>query len=71
MTIEVFDLLGRNLTRLSQKVASTDNRIEPIRWDGKDKFGNPLRTGVYLYRLTFTDENGNSRTVSQRFMVNR
>ena len=69
--LEVFDVMGRCMARLSQTVSSTNNVIAPIRWEANDMFGRPLRSGVYLYRLTFTDENGYSRTVCQKMMVNR
>lgn len=69
--LEIFDVMGRNVARFSQMVTSTNNVIAPIQWKANDMFGRPLRSGVYLYRLTFTDENGYSRTVSQKMMVNR
>ncbi len=71
VNIEIFDLMGRPVRNIYQKVSSTAGVIEPIRWDGCDQRGNPLRSGVYLYRLTFTDEEGTSRTVSQRMIIQR
>ena len=71
VNIEIFDMMGRHIASLNQKVASVGNVMESIRWEGKDNHGNPLHTGIYLYRLTLTDEDGNSRTVSQRMMVSR
>ena len=69
--IEVFDLMGRPVARIAQRVASTNGVIEPIRWNGCNDYGTPLRSGVYLYRLTLTDENGYFRTVSQRMVISR
>ena len=66
--IEVLDLMGRLVTTLHKRVSSTAGEIEPIYWNGCDSYGNPLRSGVYLYRLTLTDEAGNFRTVSQRMV---
>lgn len=71
VNIEIFDMMGQHIASLNRNVVSVGNVMEPIRWDGKDAFGNPLRTGVYLYRLSLTDEEGNSRTVSQRMVVSR
>ena len=69
---EMFDLMGRNVARLTKQVASTgDGELEPLVWDGRDQWGNLLATGIYLYRLTLTDETGFSRTVSQRLMISR
>lgn len=70
--VEVFDLMGRNVARLAKQVTSTgDGELEPLAWDGRDQWGNLLPTGIYLYRLTLTDEEGFSRTVSQRLMISR
>ncbi|MFC1475223.1 FlgD immunoglobulin-like domain containing protein [Candidatus Zixiibacteriota bacterium] len=50
VTIELFNVLG-------QKVRTLVNRKEPagtytIFWDGTDASGNPVATGLYLYRIT-------------------
>ena len=68
VNIEVFDILGRQVVSIHKKVSSTNGEIESIYWNGCDSYGNPLRSGVYLYRLTLTDEQGNSRMVSQRMV---
>ena len=68
VNIEVFDLMGRPVATLYKKVSSTNGEMEPILWDGCDSYGNPLRSGIYLYRLTMTDEKGFFRTVSQRMV---
>ena len=71
VTIEVFDLLGRKLSVLSQKVGTNNHVSEPIRWDGRNSNGTPLPTGLYFYRFTITDEEGFSRSVNQRIMICR
>ena len=71
VNIEIFDIMGRPVRQLSQKVSASGGVIEPILWDGCDAFGTPLRSGVYLYRLTLTDESGFFRTVSQRMVIQR
>jgi hypothetical protein len=63
--------MGRSVQHLSEKVYASDGVIEPIRWDGCDYYGTPLRSGIYLYRLTLTDETGYFRTVSQRMIIQR
>ena len=70
--MEVFDVMGRNVARVSQDIFPvSDDQLEPLVWDGRDQFGNLLSTGIYLYRLTLTDEEGLSRTVSQRMIISR
>ena len=71
VNIEIFDIMGRSVQHLSKKVYAFDGVIEPIVWDGCDYYGNPLRSGIYLYRLTLTDETGYFRTVGQRMIIQR
>ena len=71
VNIEIYDIMGRPVQHLSKRVTSTNGVIEPIRWDGCGYSGSPLRSGVYLYRLTLTDDTGFFRTVSQRMVISR
>ncbi len=71
VNVEIFDLMGRPVRNLYRKVSASDGAIEPIHWDGCDYSGTPLRSGIYLYRLTLTDEFGYFRTVSQRMVIQR
>ena len=71
VNIEIFDIMGRPVQHLFKKVTATNGVIEPVLWNGCGYSGNPLQTGVYLYRLTLTDEKGYFRTVSQRMVIQR
>ena len=71
VNIEIFDLLGRPVQRLQKRVSASNGIVEPIIWNGCGFSGSPLHSGVYLYRLTLTDENGYFRTVSQRMVIQR
>ncbi len=71
LTIEIFDLMGRQVDRITKRVNSTGGVIEPVRWDGHDKGGQRLGSGLYTYRLTLTDDSGFSRSVSQRVVLCR
>lgn len=71
INLEVFDVLGRHVAQLSQTVTVDGGVMTPVKWDGMDREGKPLRSGIYLYRFTFTDGNGFSRTVSQKMIVTR
>ena len=71
VNIEIFDIMGRPVQHLYKKVYATDGVIEPILWNGCGYSGSPLRSGIYLYRLTLTDETGYFRTVSQRMVIQR
>ena len=69
INIEIFDIMGRTVGCINKRVNSTNGVIEPIRWDSRDTNGIHLKSGVYLYRFTMTDETGYFRTVSQRMLI--
>lgn len=71
VNVEIFDVMGRFVFSFSKRVSAVNGVIEPIRWDGCDQSGHPLQTGMYLYRLTMTDEAGTSRTVTQKMVIQR
>lgn len=47
--LKVYDLLGREIRTLVNKTL-TPGRYE-VQWDGTDNAGQPVASGVYLYRL--------------------
>ncbi|RME21156.1 MAG: T9SS C-terminal target domain-containing protein, partial [Candidatus Zixiibacteriota bacterium] len=49
-TLSVFNLLGRKVATLVDKVQSPGTYT--VVWDGQDSSGKPVATGVYFYRLT-------------------
>lgn len=51
VVLEIFDVAGKPVTRL------VDTQQKPghytVRWNGLDRAGEQVKTGVYLYRLTY------------------
>ena len=64
VTVEVFDVMGRCVARLQQETSAVSGVVPPIHWDGRDSDGSELHSGVYLYRLSVTDEAGKTKTVA-------
>jgi hypothetical protein len=48
--IDIFDILGRKL--LSQSIEELASENGTFLWDGRDKLGLPVASGVYFYRFT-------------------
>lgn len=49
ITIEVFNLVGQRVVTLLDQYQPAGNHL--VRWDGADERGNPVASGVYLYRM--------------------
>jgi hypothetical protein len=60
VTLDVFDLSGRQVWRQADTMVSTSNTLT-IDWNLNVAGGSRLRTGLYLCRLTLND--GDSKTV--------
>jgi len=53
--IRIYDIRGREVVSLIRgRQPANHYRIS---WDGRDKHGNPVASGVYLYRMVATAEN--------------
>lgn len=56
VSINVFNVLGQQVRMLLDKKQAAGNYS--IQWDGKDKFGNVLPSGIYFYQMQATGANG-------------
>ncbi len=60
--LEVYDVTGRLVTRLTDGVFSAGPHN--INWNGTDSFGSAVGSGVYIYRLT-----AGKQTMSRKMML--
>lgn len=63
VALRVFDVRGRLVATLRDGVEPAGESV--IEWDGRDRQGRGIPSGVYLYRLT----TGSGETVSRRMVV--
>lgn len=56
--IQIFDINGKLIKTLSEKITSGGYKTEPITWNGTTDSGDNLSKGLYVYRLTVTKQNG-------------
>ncbi len=64
VTLSVFDVEGRLVRTLVDDVVGEG--YQELIWDGRDANGNPVGSGVYMYRLTTRD-----RTVTKKMVLLR
>ncbi|MEX2483369.1 MAG: type IX secretion system sortase PorU [Brumimicrobium sp.] len=68
--IEVFTVTGRLVKTINELVETRGFRTEGIHWDGRDDFGDQLGKGVYIYRVTVTNPDGNeSRAIEKLYLL--
>lgn len=70
ITIEVFDFSGRILWNHSERVTPSDNTYS-YTWNLRGSSGQPLGTGVYLYRVTVSSPIGQSVSKAQKMVIKR
>ena len=54
VVLKVYDLLGKEVRTLIDQVQSAGEKS--IDWDGKDRYGREVSSGVYIYRLQAGEE---------------
>ncbi len=60
--VEVYDLLGRNVNTLFDQVGVAGENL--VIWDGTDRYGSPVASGIYFYRLTTE-----SQSISKKMLL--
>ncbi|MGH7494261.1 MAG: DUF7594 domain-containing protein [bacterium] len=61
VTVKIFNLIGEEVWTLS--AGPQEAGYHSVRWDGKDRHGNPVANGVYFYQLQ-ADNISEMRTMS-------
>ena len=56
--LTIFDLLGRAIRTIIQSELGTG--AHTLTWDGRNNNGEPVGSGIYVYRLTASPRNGTS-----------
>jgi hypothetical protein len=67
--VEVYTVTGK-LVKSIVTVSNTDGfRIEPIVWDGRDDFGDRLATGVYVYKVSARNPQGEQVSEFEKLVI--
>ena len=71
VTLEVSDLQGKIVDVQQDNLVPNGFRYGPIYWDGKNKYGTILSSGVYIYRIIAISENGDKMEKSGKLVISR
>ena len=69
INLEIFDLSGRMVLSFEDTFESESTIAPFLVWNGDDLNGNKLRSGIYLYTLQVTDEDGNTSVQQQKLIL--
>jgi len=69
--VQVFTVAGRLVKTLSRQLACDGYRSEPLAWDGLDDQGDKLGRGVYVYRLSVANEQGEAADKVEKLVILR
>jgi hypothetical protein len=56
VVIQIYTISGKMVKSIVQPVYNEGFRFDGIEWDGKDDFGDKLARGVYIYKVSITDD---------------
>ncbi len=72
ISIQIYTVSGKVVKSISQQQVSCPGyRIDNIAWDGLDDYGDPIGKGVYVYKLSVRDSNGNQANKFEKLVVLR
>jgi len=69
--MEIYDLFGKFVLSYETSVYSAGTTLNFLQWDGHDANGNKLGSGIYVYTVIVTDQDGNAVTQKQKFIIQK
>jgi serine protease AprX len=67
VSLRVYDMLGREVRTLVNDLKSASTY--QVTWDGRDNSGNPVATGVYVYRMIASSAGNSVFSDTRKLMV--
>lgn len=67
--IQIMNINGQVVKNLHTHFDQAPSHFEHLDWDGRDDFGDKIGKGIYIYRLTLLDGQGNTVTQTQKLVV--
>ena len=69
--IRIYDITGRLVTIVNEQVQGTSARTNPIYWNGCASNGSKLNSGLYVYSIAATNDQGETAVITSKFIVTR
>lgn len=69
--IDIYTVTGKLVKTMQQDIKGADKQVRNIFWDGTDDFGDDLAKGIYLYKVSVKDNEGQSVQEIQKLVLLR
>jgi hypothetical protein len=69
LQIDIFDIYGKLVRTLKQKSNTIGYVSEPVIWDGCNRYGRKLGSGIYVYRIRVQNSSGLNNTISRKLVL--
>ncbi len=67
----VYNTAGMLVKTIKESFVAGNSRSTEITWDGSDNYGNPLPSGIYVYKLNIETDKGFKATAYQKLVIVR
>lgn len=67
--IQIYSVSGKLVKTINTDVSAENKRVGPIKWNGKDDFGDNIGRGVYIYKVKVQLENGEFEEELQKLVL--
>jgi hypothetical protein len=67
--IQVFTVSGKLVKTIRRNIQTDGFRAGPIRWNGRDDFGDKIGKGVYLYKIKIRSSDGDFAEKIQKLVI--
>jgi flagellar hook assembly protein FlgD len=71
VSIDIISLTGTYMHNITQNLSFDGYRAVNITWDGRIEGGGQLNTGMYIYRVTLTNEQGETASKSGKLIYEK
>jgi hypothetical protein len=69
--VQIFSVSGRLIKTIQEDIVAQGYRVDDLRWNGLDDYGDKIGRGVYVYKIHVRDQQGNTADQFQKLVVLR
>ena len=69
VTIQIMSMSGRIVKTIQENIIPEGFRVDDIKWDGLDDYGNKIGRGVYIYKLSVRSPDNKTANHIERLVI--